>query len=179
MLYHSAQAYFTGRVNEIVNKSNAIYKTTVIGGEVPTVKAIDYEGKEYDISAVYAQSYRDAKDASIVHLLITNKADQEVSFAINLNGRPISLIESRSIAAPNADASFKFDSFQDAQNVSFQNLSISQDFIQSEGLIALTPYSLTHVKLRLTKPTLVPISPLTQTVQLGQKNVQLSAAISA
>jgi len=78
--YTSAPGLALEVANPVINSSNYIWPTTVVGG--PTVPIIGYDGNP--IQAIYAQAYKGINSSH--NLLITNKAAASLNVGIQING---------------------------------------------------------------------------------------------
>jgi hypothetical protein len=73
-----------GRINLAINSSNAVWPITV-NGNIPTVPTAPVQGYGgQPIPAVFAQGYQGIDGSHC--LLVTNKSNQSLQFAIVANG---------------------------------------------------------------------------------------------
>ena len=79
--YYSSAGVALQAANLAVNSSNAIFPTTV-NGTIPTVPITGYGNQP--IPAVFAQAYSGIDGSH--YLLITNKSNQSIPFAVEVNG---------------------------------------------------------------------------------------------
>jgi len=133
--YYSTSALAMEVANLAINSSNAIWPT-VLNGTIPTVPTqavMGYGGTP--IPAVFAQAY--AGITGTHYLLITNKSNQSLPFAIEVNG---SLLEQPVTLTYVTNAS------ETAANTATNQTNVVVQTTTSANPITIGPYSVTTVQ---------------------------------
>lgn len=132
--YYSASGVALQVANLAINSSNAIWPTSV-NGSVPTVPTSPIQGYGgTPISAVLAQAYQGIDGTH--YLLITNKSNQSLQFAIVVNG---SLLEQSVTVTYVSNAS------DTAANTATNQNNVQLATATSANPITIGPYSVTTV----------------------------------
>lgn len=132
--YYSAPGVALQVANLAINSSNAVWPTTV-NGNIPTVPTAPIQGYGGPpISAVFAQGYQ-AIDGSH-YLLITNKSNQTLPFAIIVNG---------SMLEQSVTGAFVSNASDTAANTATNQNNVQVKTGSSANPITIGPYSVTAV----------------------------------
>jgi hypothetical protein len=129
--YYSTDALAMEIVNQAINSSNATWPTTLTGG--PTVPIEGYDGNP--VPAVFAQGYQGADGTH--YLVITNKSNQSVPIAIEVNGNELQSTVTVSYISNASDT---------AQNTATAQTAVQIVTTTSPNPITVGPYSVTRVQ---------------------------------
>ena len=129
--YYSAPAVALQIANRAINSSNAIWPTAV-NGDVPTVPITGYGGQP--IPALFAQGYKGVDGTH--YLLVTNKSNQSLRFAIEVNGTLLEQAVTVMAVTNSSDV---------AQNTATNPNNVQPVTKTSGNPVTIGPYSVTTV----------------------------------
>ncbi|HXM41675.1 MAG TPA: putative Ig domain-containing protein, partial [Bryobacteraceae bacterium] len=130
--YYSTDALAMEVVNQAINSSNATWPTTLTGG--PTVPIQGYDGNP--VPAIFAQGYQGTDGTH--YLVITNKSNQSVPIAIEVNGNEL--------LSTTLTVSYISNASDMAQNTATAQTAVQIVNTTSPNPITVGPYSVTRVQ---------------------------------
>jgi hypothetical protein len=130
--YYSTDALAMEVVNLAINNSNATWPTTLTGG--PTVPILGYDGNP--VPAIFAQGYQGTNGTH--YLVITNKSNQSVPIAIEVNGNEL--------LSTTLTVSYISNASDTAQNTATAQTAVQIVNTTSPNPITVGPYSVTRVQ---------------------------------
>jgi hypothetical protein len=130
--YYSANACALEVANLAINSSNGIWPTAMYGA-IPTVPITGYGGEP--IPAVFAQGYQGINGTN--YLLITNKSNQSIPFAVEVNGTLLEQSLTVTYVSSTSDV---------AQNTATDQNAVQVLTATSTNPITVGPYSVTAVQ---------------------------------